>query len=155
MKNITVITIITLFGFICSCEKQPFDFRSKFIGEYSITEEIEYLITDSSCNIILNNKEMEFFHGEIKRESNFEGYPAILIVYDDKQFLGRLSYAEHNIFQLATPEENIMNLPVYVKFSENNNEFKIEYRACLSYQYCPVGMYCNNRKNVKIKGIKK
>lgn len=150
MKNLTAIIIITIIsGLIFSCEKQPFDFRSKFIGDYEITKISHYSIGATSPDSTLDSTYIEVYNGTI----GYHGYEDIVIQYThDNKFFGKLTTAP-NRFLLSPIPENFTSLYIEAIFSEDSRAFDIKYIIRIPPPSSHTGSWFG-WKNVTIKGRK-
>lgn len=149
--------------FLFACEKQPFDFRNKYLGDYEITEQVRCIISDSMCNY---SSEMvtTIYNGKIikgkSNKSNSDKDVDIIIVYGSKEISARKS-SEQNTFIAYPPnfpgESVFIHLNLLVFFSNDNREFNIDYSAhsqnpCGGLSSCPQILM---NKTVTITGVKK
>jgi len=149
--------------FLFACEKQPFDYRNKYLGDYEITEHVRCIIADSLCNYS-SETVTTIYNGKIikgkSKNSSSDKEGGIIIVYGGKEISARKS-SEQNTF-IATPpnipgESIFIDINLFVSFSKDNSEFKMNYgghaqNPCGGLSSCSQILM---NKTVNITGIKK
>ena len=147
MKKVMVISLVLIVAL--SCEKIPFDYRNKYVGNYEVTETLHYSIGATSPDSTLDSTYIEVYNGKV----GYDGDEDIIIQYgDNKEFFGRL-ITPPNSFLISPAPKNLTDLYIGAIFSEDNSRFEIKYTLRIDPPLNHTGQWFG-WKNITIKGKK-
>ncbi len=139
------VNLISLFA----CEKQPFDYRNKFVGDYEVIEQITLIIIDS-CTVttktILNT-----YNGKIKKDT---ANTDLIITYNNKE-MKTIATTNPNRFRVVSSTSTEV-IGYSAIFSIDNKKFKLDYGTNDPNLGNPaVGCHTRINKTIATTGIKK